>query len=141
MEVEYKLPDGSVVSVGPERYMAPEILFNPSLAGLEFPGLHEFVNSSVKRLDIDLRKSLYSNIILSGGNTLVNGFNTRFAKEMDLLVNNKQEVKIKVFNHNQSNFAWMGAYAISSQNSFQKLWIDKEEYSEYGDRIFLEKVF
>ena len=49
--------------------MAPEILFNPALAGLEFPGLHEFVNSSIKRLDLDLRKNLYTNIVLSGGNT------------------------------------------------------------------------
>lgn len=49
--------------------MAPEILFNPAMAGLEFPGLHEFLNSSIKKLDLDLRKNLYQSILLSGGNT------------------------------------------------------------------------
>ena len=121
--------------------MAPEIMFNPSLAGLEFPGLHEFVNSSVKRLDLDLRKELYKNIVISGGNTKVTGFNARFAKELEMLVNDKTVVRINVFNNDSSLFAWQGAYAISSQNTFQKLWIDKDEYAESGDRIFLEKVF
>ena len=57
--IEYKLPDGETVEIGQERMMAPEILFNPAMAGLEFPGLHEFLNSSIKKLDLDLRKNLY----------------------------------------------------------------------------------
>jgi centractin len=69
LESPFELPDGSVIDIGPERFIAPEILFNPSLAGLEFPGLHDFINSSIKRLDVDLRRNLYQNIILSGGNT------------------------------------------------------------------------
>ncbi len=67
--VEYKLPDGEIVEIGQERLMAPEILFNPAMAGLEYSGLHEFLNSSIKKLDLDLRKNLYKSIVLSGGNT------------------------------------------------------------------------
>lgn len=45
--IEYKLPDGETVEIGNERMMAPEILFNPAMAGLEHAGLHEFLNSSI----------------------------------------------------------------------------------------------
>lgn len=33
-EKTYKLPDGLEVKLGRERFLAPEILFNPQLAGL-----------------------------------------------------------------------------------------------------------
>lgn len=66
--------------------MAPEILFNPAMAGLEYSGLHEFLNSSIKKLDLDLRKNLYKSIVLSGGNTQINGFADRIAKEIEGLV-------------------------------------------------------
>ncbi len=69
LNVDYTLPDGTVVQIGPERFIAPEIMFNPSLAGLEFPGMHEFIQSSVERLDVDLRKTLLQNVVVSGGNT------------------------------------------------------------------------
>ncbi len=70
----------------------------------------------------------------------MNGFNGKLAKELDNLVGQKQTVTVKVFNDQTQNFAWMGAAVISSQNTFQKLWIDRQEYQENGDRIFLEKA-
>ena len=63
--------------------MAPEILFNPSLAGIEYSGLHHFLNSSIKKLDMDLKRNLYKSVILSGGNTQINGFTERLAKEIE----------------------------------------------------------
>lgn len=92
---EYKLPDGQIIRVSPtlpsqsnstdanhmqlgaERHRAPELLFTPELAGLEYTGVHQVVVDSINRADLDLRKSLYSNIVLSGGGTLVKG--TSFA--------------------------------------------------------------
>lgn len=49
--------------------MAAEILFNPALAGIEYSGLHSLLNSSISKLDMDLKRILYKNILLSGGNT------------------------------------------------------------------------
>lgn len=59
--------------LGPERFRAPEILFNPDLIGQEYAGVHQVVVDSINRVDLDLRKNLFSNIVLSGGSTLCKG--------------------------------------------------------------------
>jgi centractin len=70
---EFRLPDGSAVQLGTERFKAPEILFNPEQVGLEYAGVHQVVVDSINRVDLDLRKSLFSNVVLSGGSTLCRG--------------------------------------------------------------------
>lgn len=62
-----------ISQLGPERFRAPEILFNPELIGQEYAGVHQVVVDSINRVDLDLRKSLFSNIVLSGGSTLCRG--------------------------------------------------------------------
>ena len=71
---EYIMPDGSELLINEERFKAPEILFDPSKAGLENLGLHELIVSSIKKLEIELRKNLYESIHLAGGNTNITGF-------------------------------------------------------------------
>jgi len=61
------------IQLGPERHRAPELLFNPELVGLEDAGVHQVVVDSINRADLDLRKSLFGNVVLSGGGTLVKG--------------------------------------------------------------------
>lgn len=56
-----------------ERFKAPEILFNPEQVGLEYAGIHQVVVDSINRVDLDLRKQLFSQIVLSGGSTLCTG--------------------------------------------------------------------
>ncbi|KAF5390352.1 hypothetical protein D9757_002901 [Collybiopsis confluens] len=70
---EFRLPDGNIVQLGAERFRAPELLFNPEIIGQEYAGVHQVVVDSINRVDLDLRKSLFSNIVLSGGSTLCRG--------------------------------------------------------------------
>jgi actin-related protein len=63
----------NAAQLGPERFRAPEILFNPELIGQEYAGVHQVVVDSINRVDLDLRKNLFSNIVLSGGSTLTRG--------------------------------------------------------------------
>jgi len=49
------------------------VIFDPELIGLEIPGIHESVYSTVMKCDMDVRRELYGNIILSGGTTLFPG--------------------------------------------------------------------
>lgn len=65
---DYRLPDGRLVKIGSEVYQCPEVLFRPSLLGREADGIHELIHRSISKCDIDIRKDLYENIILSGGN-------------------------------------------------------------------------
>lgn len=74
----YALPDGSSIEVGAARFRAPEVLFRPDLIGEECEGLHEVLVFAIQRSDLDLRKTLYHNIVLSGGSTLFKVSSTNF---------------------------------------------------------------
>lgn len=65
--------DNIASQLGPERHRAPELLFNPEIIGVEYSGVHQVVVDSINCADLDLRKSLFGNIVLSGGGTLVKG--------------------------------------------------------------------
>jgi len=88
----YFLPDGTMLSLGNERYLAPEIMFNPSKIGLEYPGIHELAFSSLKKTSIDLRKYLYSEILLSGGNTEIEKFPKRLVDDLSRI--SAKDVKV-----------------------------------------------
>ncbi|KAJ1646663.1 centractin- actin- protein of the dynactin complex [Coemansia asiatica] len=130
----FKLPDGNLVNLGNERFRAPEILFQPDIIGLEYPGIHQIVADSISRADIDLRRSLYSNIVLSGGTTLTRGFGDRLLAEL-----RKQAVKdckIKISAPPERKYStWIGGSILASLSTFKKMWISAEEYQEDPDII------
>lgn len=70
---KFALPDGNVLQLGAECFRAPELLFDPSLLGLEYPGVHECLNNAIMKSDMDLRRILYTQIVLAGGSTLFKG--------------------------------------------------------------------
>ena len=76
--MNYVLPDGNSIQIGPARYRAPEVLFRPYLIGEECEGLHEVLMYSIQKSDLDLRKVLFKNIVLSGGSTLFKVSNSGF---------------------------------------------------------------
>ncbi|CAJ0840355.1 9281_t:CDS:2 [Entrophospora sp. SA101] len=78
---DYVLPDGSVVKLKTERFKAPEILFKPELIGEE--------------VDLDLGKSLFANVVLSGESTLYKDFGTRLLNEVRKLA--VKDIKIKIY--------------------------------------------
>lgn len=69
-QLNYTLPDGNIIQIGPARFRAPEVLFRPDLVGEECEGLHEVLMFAIQKSDLDLRKVLFKNIVLSGGSTL-----------------------------------------------------------------------
>ncbi|GMG25033.1 unnamed protein product [Aspergillus oryzae] len=64
IEKSYELPDGQVITIGNERFRAPEALFQPSLLGIEQGGIHETTFNSIQKCDVDVRKDLYGNIVM-----------------------------------------------------------------------------
>jgi actin-related protein len=67
IETNYELPDGQMLTVGNERFRCPEALFAPSMVGREGEGIAEMVYRTIMKCDIDVRKELYANTVLSGG--------------------------------------------------------------------------
>ncbi|KAI0271357.1 actin-like protein [Gloeopeniophorella convolvens] len=129
----FRLPDGNTISLGPERFRAAEILFNPEIIGLEDAGVHQVVVDSINRVDMDLRKSLYSNIVLSGGTTLCTvGYGDRLLNE----VKRMKDGKIKIYAPPERKYStWIGGSILAGLNTFKKMWVSAEEYQEDPDII------
>jgi len=52
------------------------------MIGKEYDGIHELTYKSVMKADVDVRKELYGNIVLSGGTTMYAGIAERLSQEV-----------------------------------------------------------
>jgi len=140
LEKNYELPDGQVITVGNERFRCPEVLFKPSLIGKESDGIHTTTYDSIMKCDVDIRKDLYGNIVLSGGTTMFEGIDARMEKEIKALAPSSMKIKI-VAPPERKYSVWIGGSILSSLSTFQQMWISKQEYDESGPAIVHRKCF
>ncbi|XP_068242750.1 actin-2, muscle-specific-like [Palaemon carinicauda] len=140
VDKSYELPDGQIITIGNERFRAPESLFQPSFLGMESAGVHETVHQSIMRCDIDIRKDLLANIVLSGGTTMYAGIADRMQKEITSLA--PATIKVKIIAPPERKYSvWIGGSILGSLSTFQAMWITKEEYEESGPGIVHRKCF
>jgi centractin len=137
-QTNYILPDGTTMKISSEKFKAPEILFSPDKIGLEYPGVHEMVVNAIKQCDIDLRKTLYNNIIAAGGSTLTIGFSDRLHKSISKLVSKDMKVTL-IAPNNRLHSCWIGGATVSSLKAFSRMWVSKKDYEEEGARILLRQ--
>jgi actin-related protein len=134
LERSYELPDGMVISVGGERYRAAEALFNPSMIGINSPGIHECVFNSIKKCDEEIQKDLFDSIYLSGGNTMIDNLSLRLRREMCELA--PPNSKIRVFSApERKDTAWIGGSILGCLATFRGMCVSKEEYEEHGSSV------
>jgi len=140
VERQYELPDGQVITIGAERFRCPEVLFRPSMIGVEQAGIHDLTATSIGKCDIDIRKELYGNVVLSGGTTMYPGIDVRLNKELTAIA--PAAIKVKVVAPPERKYSvWIGGSILSSLSTFQQMWITKEEYDDSGPSIVHRKCF
>ncbi|PWA42792.1 actin [Artemisia annua] len=116
----YEMPDGQVITIGAERFRYPEALFQPSLIGLKFAGIHETIYNSIMNADKDIRKHLYGNIVLNGGSTMFPGIANRINKEITALAPSSMRIKV-VAPPERKYSAWIEGSILASLSTFQQV--------------------
>lgn len=95
-------------------------MFDPERIGLEYPGVHQIVVDAIHRTDMDLRKSLFGSIVLSGGSTLTKGFGDRLLHEVQRLA--VKDMRIKIFAPPERKYTtWTGGSILAGLSTFKKV--------------------
>ncbi|ERE76150.1 actin-like protein 6B-like protein [Cricetulus griseus] len=136
--VHYEMPNGYNTDYGAERLRIPEGLFDPSnvkgLSGNTMLGVGHVVTTSIGMCDIDIRPGLYGSVIVTGGNTLLQGFTDRLNRELSQKTPPSMRLKLIASNSTmERKFSpWIGGSILASLGTFQQMWISKQEYEEGG---------
>nr|WOV89976.1 Arp2D2 [Drosophila kikkawai] len=149
----YTLPDGRVITIGGERFEAPEALFQPHLINVEGPGIAELVFNIIQSADIDIRSELYRHIVLSGGSTMYPGLPSRMEREIKqlylerVLKNDSEKLakfKIRIEDPpRRKDMVFMdGAVLTEVAKNRDGFWVSKQEYQEQGLKVLqkLQKI-
>jgi len=140
LEKNFELPDGQVITVGSERFRCAEVLFQPKLLGKEGAGIDQLAYASIMDCDVDIRRELYHNTVLSGGTTMFPNIDARLTKE--LTGRAPASIKVKVVAPPERKYSvWIGGSILSSLSTFQDMWITADEYDEAGPGIVHRKCF
>jgi actin len=130
-EVEYQLPDGKTVKLGPELFKHAELLFRPQ--NEEQTSLAQLILDSLGKCDQEIISDIQENICLTGGSTLLKGFPDRLKNELLQSLNSNSFNLVYSQERQFSN--WIGGSIISSLNNFNFMWVSKQEYDEIGNAL------
>jgi actin-related protein len=144
LNADYELPDGQEITIENERFRCPEGLFNPKMMGKkDVDPLPKSIFDSINACEQDIRRVLYSNIVLSGGTSSFDGLPTRLDHEIELLAPHLKKAKAKGkdmvsvksgkdIGEDCRNVAWKGAALIAGSHTQRDKWMNKEEYENNG---------
>jgi len=114
----YVLPDGSQFEIRAERFLCSEVLFNPQLINSEQPSVLDCVVKSINKMDIQSRKRLMENVIITGGTSQMNNFTQRLSLELKNLKDKNTSHNWKFYNtRDYKSSAWNGAKIIAELNT------------------------
>lgn len=147
----YTLPDGRTIKLSGERFEAPEVLFRPSLLGLEAVGLAEQVFKVINAAALDDRRKLYKQVVLSGGTTMYPGFSSRLEVELGklyeerILKGNKDKsakdvIRIEAPPRRKNMVFLGGAVFASLMKDAPAQWISRNDLAEQGIDRCVERL-
>ncbi|XP_021569828.1 actin-like isoform X2 [Carlito syrichta] len=120
LDKTYEQPDCQVITIGNEWFRCPKPLFQLSFLGMESCGINETTFNSIMKCDVDIRKDLYANTVLSGGTTMYPGITNRMQKEVTALEPSTMKIKIIAPPERKSS-VWIGGSILASLSTFQQM--------------------
>ncbi|EFC43660.1 hypothetical protein NAEGRDRAFT_44602 [Naegleria gruberi] len=134
----YELPDGTMVALRNELFEGGELFFKHQLADKSFHGIHQMAHRSILKCEPEIRKDLYSNVVLTGGNCKLFGIEHRLKREMKSLTG--KQIKIhSTHYHDKECLSFIGGSIITSISTMDEAWITKKEWDEIGPDAFIRK--
>ncbi|KAI9023515.1 actin-related protein 6 [Phycomyces nitens] len=130
-------PVEQILPMNNERFMIPEILFNPSDIGMNQAGIPEAIFQAIEACDPEYHGLLYANIVLVGGNANLIGYKERIEQDLQVMVPSEYELRIAV-PEDPVGYAWKGGNRLASlgtKTDLQKRFVSRKEYMEYGSEI------
>ena len=132
---QYALPDGSTITLSKQRFILPEVLFDPSLINLEVPSIPAAIMDVIDLCDVNIRSELLNHIFLSGGGSMFPNLKNRIYREIELeLARRKQKSQgIRIFAPRERTFSvWVGGSILAMIPEFSKNWITRAKYFNEG---------
>lgn len=129
--MDYHLPDGQVITLGRERFRAPEIMFTPSIFGYKSQVIHAMATDSLQKVGPMYRPLVLSRVLVCGDTSKLPGFPERIQAELRASNPGNNKVKVLAAPHRKIS-AWVGGSILTSLKGFQSLWLKKEDYLEKG---------
>ena len=137
--------------VAHERFLGPEIFFNPEIYSSDFKTpLPELTDNTIQECPIDTRRGLYKNIVLSGGSSMFKDFGRRLQRDIKKKVDTRikdseglsgnkhtsRAIEVSVITHHMQRFAvWFGGSMLASTPEFYTVCHSKAAYDEIGPGI------
>jgi actin len=120
------------------RMGCPELLFQPTKNGMTCKSIQGIAWGSVGSSDIDVRKELCKNIIMSGGSTMYEGIADRLKQELINLAPSGAEIRV-VAAADRKYAVWKGGSTLASLSTFASSWVTAEDYQEHGAAVIHRK--
>jgi len=139
LDAQFELPDKRTITVkGDVRICTPELIFKPELNGKSCKSIQALAWQSITSSDIDTRKELMKNVIMSGGTTMYEGMSERLKSELISLAFAGSEIRI-IAPPDRKYSVWKGASTLASLSTFSAKWVSKADYEEHGESIVHRK--
>ena len=132
---KYTLPDYKKISLDAERFIIPELMFDPTINNMETEPLHKAIVNVVELCDMDIRRALLQNIFITGGSSLFPNFEKRLKQELEkeLIQRGKMYQNVKIFAPKGRALSnWVGGSILSQIPEFQSSWITRKRYFSEG---------
>jgi actin-related protein 5 len=128
--------DGVYLDVTVERIRVPEIVFAPSMLGMEAAGLGELIQIVLECYPLEKRLELVKNVYLSGGNSRYDGFRDRIEAEIQQVL--PVGTEINVSSEPDISSSWSGAAEFAEAHRGDQCWVTKKQYEEMGGDYLAE---
>ena len=139
-EKTFSTPDGMELKISNERFTSPEILFQPSLCGVDAPGTSQMIADVSNSVDEVVRGQLAATVLRAGGSTMFEGYQERVKGDLMRLLPPHISFHVNAPISRKIS-AWVGCSIISSVSTFSQLWISRQEYEEEGPSVFAIKYY